>query len=362
MKTLSATVKILGTLALVFTAAIGIVFLASIQVSAGNTKSYIDVEISVTPNKLPFGTVFPEEVLLKPITLSLSESYKTGGKVEEVEYSIIQKAKPKKSWDKAYCENNPNDTIRCYPSLCPYLSKTPDNSPANDTGVPAFHDPSLPSSIAHGVLNQKTDDEDKWILDLHVPCFKGECAQDNIVPKEYEADPNLEGKQFACDLSLVIDKVTYPFKEKEGTIGFWKNWKSNKTYTENQINGWLGTINADSGWLVSESGYSVNTTGVVSLINDSNSCNGSQRTCAKKKFLAQYIAARLNVLSGRKVLTGTYTLNSNQRTYLGISTNAPLSLIFTNTEGKLPDGGTIPTRDQFLLLSGSFDTINNTGI
>ena len=109
----------------------------------------------------------------------------------------------------------------CYPSLCPYLSKTPDGnpSPGNDTGVPAFHDPFATSSIAKGTINKNgVDVGDSWVIDLAAPCFKGECSQDwaSFVlshnplvsdPDEYMAPKGMSGQTFGCDLWVEVTKI-----------------------------------------------------------------------------------------------------------------------------------------------------------
>lgn len=342
-------------------AVLGFAFFASMDVSARGDV-HINDALSVTPSHLSYGTVFPEEVLFQNILITLSSSFLQNNSLDDVEYSIKQKVKPRDPKDASYCQDHPSDLTRCYPTLCPYLSKESDGNPKNDTGVAAFHDPSASSSIAVGRLAKSDNDlQDPWVVDLHVPCFKGQCAQDNVVPQAYEVNPALEGEVFGCDLQVVVDRISFSHREQEGTIGFWKNWNKHKTYTQAQINGWLGVINTASGWVLAEAGYSVNTTGMVNLISDSNSCSGSQRSCAKKKFLAQYLVTRLNVESGRKLLTYSYSLNSSQRSYLGLTNPDALSDIISAFESKLPDNGTNPTRAQFLLMKDLCDTINNTG-
>lgn len=334
----------------------GIALLASMGVSATGS-TYISTRLAVSPSHLEYGTVFPEEVLLQSVLVKLSYSFLKNNKLDAVEYKIWQKIKPRDPKDASYCQDYPGDFARCYPTLCPYLSKSPDGTPVNDTGVPAFHDPSASSSIAVGRLSKSANDtKDSWVIDLHVPCFEGQCAQDNVVPKEYEADPSLEGEFFGCDLVILVDG------EKEGTIGFWKNWDSHDTYTQAQINNWLAIINNASGWLISEAGYGADTAGLVSLIQSSLGCNGATRACAKKKFLAQYLATRLNVESGRKPVTNSYPVSSGQMAYLGLTNPDSLSDIIAGIEGKLPDNGTNPTRAQFILMQGLCNTINNTGL
>ena len=124
------------------------------------------------------------------------------------------------------------------PSLCPYLSKHPDNNPGtgtnppstgpnanNDTTVLAFHDPNATSSYAYGKLVKfntpgntiGNDPSDTWTIDLAVPCFNGQCAQDwaSFVhslnpaadPKAYMADPALEHQVFGCDLWVEVTNI-----------------------------------------------------------------------------------------------------------------------------------------------------------
>lgn len=116
------------------------------------------------------------------------------------------------------------------PILCPYLSKheitnDPDETLENDSpGITAFHglpgEWILATTIAtqvEGALSVFTEDTlDTWNIDLKVPCFRGQCAQDwpNFVREEsgnpgidveaYKADPALEHVIFGCDLWVEV--------------------------------------------------------------------------------------------------------------------------------------------------------------
>ncbi|HDZ54688.1 MAG TPA: hypothetical protein ENI19_02650 [Candidatus Nealsonbacteria bacterium] len=95
--------------------------------------------------------------------------------------------------------------IPAYPDLCAYLSKTPDGTPDNDTGVPAFHDP---GQVAIGRLAESEQDIiDNWIIDLNVPCFEGMCAQD-WTHYGWELDPELESQIFGCDLWIEVTGIS----------------------------------------------------------------------------------------------------------------------------------------------------------
>ncbi len=106
-------------------------------------------------------------------------------------------------------------TIPVYPSLCPYLSKTPDGTPANDTGVLAFHNP---SAEAIGYLSKLDSDiADNWTIDLAVPCFEGMCAPDWAAfvtginpaanPNDFVLPANMEHETFGCDLWVEVNGI-----------------------------------------------------------------------------------------------------------------------------------------------------------
>ena len=219
---------------------VGVVALATVAMvllhSVGVKACYVEIDknLTVTPDIISYETTFPQEVLLKPLSINLSQSFLDSWKHDDVEYRIKQKPKPRidNNTERAYCAAHPLDYSRCSPSLCPYLSKTPDNSPENDTGVPAFHDPSDPASIAYGRIAKSDEDlSDSWVIDLHVPCFEGQCAQDwasfvlsqnpEANPEDYMLDPALEHEVFGCDLKIEVTEVSY-FHIISRTPGFWQ--------------------------------------------------------------------------------------------------------------------------------------------
>jgi len=143
-----------------------------------------------------------------------------------------------------------------------------------------------------------------------------------------------------CHIVTVVNGVDTPNKNfgvlgnHAGAIGFWKNWARHKTYSENEVNGWLAEIGEESEWPME--GFE-------------KSCSGiSQLECAKKKFLAEYLAAQLNEKSGRKHLE-TYYLIDGALLMLGD--------IFAATESASPS-----TKEEFLALASIFNYINSIGI
>src|SRR3989344_6706737 len=194
-------------------AAWGLIVLAAMStINVGATHVPITPILSVSPPFISFSTVFPGEVLFRPFTVDLSQAFINEPSLDDVEYRIVQKPKPRIDSDaeRAYCQQNPTDYTRCYRSLCPYLSKEADLTPPNDTGLAAFHDPNAPSSVVTGYLAKSANDlSDTWTVDLHVPCFSGQCDQANGIPPEYQLDPALNGEVFGCDLVIEIEKLSY---------------------------------------------------------------------------------------------------------------------------------------------------------
>ena len=216
---------------------------AAFEAHVINVTAQIENALFVHPASRLFGTVFPQEHLEQGIFVTFSESFSEEDqtRVGTVEYAIKQKPKPRPAYEtqvgvdnaRAWCHDNypaaPYSSSdpswqtylqNCYPSLCPYLSKTADGNPApgNDTSIPAFHDPFATSSVAHGKINKfGTDVGDNWIIDLAVPCFTGQCAQDwpSFVasqnpladPNAYMLPPELEHEVFGCNLWFEVTDI-----------------------------------------------------------------------------------------------------------------------------------------------------------
>ena len=206
-----------------------------------NVTARLENALKVVPvtDELDFGTMFPQEYQQRAVWLTTSESFceTNQRRVLNIDYKIVQKPKP--IWEQTaeclvsagkqfedieearfYCHQNPSNLDCCYPSLCPYLSKTPtDNDPApyTDYGVPAFHDPTATSSIATGTINKDYDQVDEWLIDLASPCFETRCSQDwpdfvhsynpSANPEDYKVPPELESSIFGCDLWFEVTNI-----------------------------------------------------------------------------------------------------------------------------------------------------------
>lgn len=224
---------------------------AAFEAHVINVTAQIENALYVHPQSRTFGTVFPQEYLAQGVFVNFSESFSedTQTRVGTVEYVIKQKPKPLPAYAasvgvdvaRAWCHDNYPVTpyasadpawtaylANCYPSLCPYLSKHPEVDenpllPGNQTNdgpaVLSFHDPFDPSSIATGKINKfGIDVGDVWVIDLAVPCFEGQCAQDwaSFVqqhnpavtdPDAYQLPQDFEHDVFGCDLWFEVTDI-----------------------------------------------------------------------------------------------------------------------------------------------------------
>lgn len=301
--------KILLALGALAVALITIPMFAAFEAHVINVTAKIENALAVQTEAIRFGTVFPEELLLKDFDVQLSSSFLEEDRVDDVRYHIKQKDKPLNPEafvdergeqcpgpgqgcisSTQFCHThrptdpgNPEDSYYgvCFPSLCPYLSKDSDNDEQvdNDGSIGAFHraecDDGLDNDqdgeidwdddsectskyddseledgqqgLVNGILAKSLRDiVDNWVIDLHVPCFKGACAQDNVIPLDYQLDPRLESKTFGCDLWVEVEGVSTstPF----GTITVTKIAMFDDTaIDENDFNLLVGAEPVDSG-------------------------------------------------------------------------------------------------------------------
>ena len=206
---------ILGLVAVVVVVG-GVAAMSAYEAHVINVTAKIENALSVVTDPIQFGTVFPQEKLYKNLIVQLSGSFLTADRVDDVEYVIKQKPKPRMPEDAVYChENSPMDPSNpdddyynfCYPVLCEYLSKTPDDDVPNDTGLSAFHSM---GRMAYGYLSKADNDQvDNWIIDLDVPCFEGQCAQD-WDHQGWELPARLESEVFGCDLWIEVTGISLP--------------------------------------------------------------------------------------------------------------------------------------------------------
>jgi hypothetical protein len=200
---------------------------AAFEAHVINVTAKIENALTVNPDHIDFGTVFPQEYLEKSFTVELSNSFLEQDRINDVEYKIVQKPKPCPLGD----NNEPiddtcvkddldgitphNPTGWHYKDLCRFLSKMPGtNNGNNDTGVPSYFSDSgcqEPSDhVAKGVLanyGNPTNTMDTWTVDLKVPPVDGYVGQDwpetcmsYVVPED--------STTYGCDLWIEVTGFT----------------------------------------------------------------------------------------------------------------------------------------------------------
>ena len=155
--------------------------------------------------------------------------------------------------------------------------------------------------------------------------------------------------------------------EVGGTPGFWGSWDSHNTYTWDQIRGWLLLIDNPSHWLVPD--ISENDT---PDINDMEAVFvAGEGGTMEAKFLAHYLATRLNVEAGTLFDDTVHDFSSCDPPtgdylygYHALSGQGTLQEIIGAIEDNypaLPDGDP-PTEGQFEIMKNICDALNNLEI
>ena len=137
-----------------------------------------------------------------------------------------------------------------------------------------------------------------------------------------------------------------------GTIGFWKNWDSHNTFSQSQIEGWLGEINATSSW------HGPTTVGGM---EDVFAAALGKSATPETRFLAHYLATRLDERSG--ILDPGHThdvTGKDPANYLGLlnPASATLSEIIGAIEAKYDT----PSNYEFNIMKDVCDALNKLDI
>lgn len=152
--------------------------------------------------------------------------------------------------------------------------------------------------------------------------------------------------------------VTTCVWDRGGSPGFWKNWDSHNTYSEDQIDRWLVAIDSASAWLVvdMDGDGSIDTDDMKAIIV------AGQGNNATAQFLRQYLATRLNVLAGRLLPTVQRDFD-DPTNYLDLGGHGTLLKIIDCIESKYPDPPKPePTPAQFEIMKNICEALNQDQI
>jgi hypothetical protein len=246
--------KLILTGGMLVAISLGIVGMSAFEAHVVNVTATIENALNIPLKSIEYGTVFPQEQLDRQVEVALSDSFKAEGRVEDVEYIIRQKPKcaittnngtsfdPANTatghvslddLDKPVIDCGPaprelkdGETWGVLPSLCEYLSKhkVDRDDQTQEVEIDAFHQPytfaghQVVWNEAKGYLVKPSDLSDTWNIDLKVPCFGGQCAQDwakfvhdanpNADPALYTQPIANEHKVFGCDLWFEVTGVS----------------------------------------------------------------------------------------------------------------------------------------------------------
>jgi len=248
---------VLGLLAAVIVTG-GVAAMSAWEAHVINVTATIENGLTVTPDEIAFGTVFPQEEIDRNIDIALSTSFLEEDRVDDICYRIEQKPKVK-VWDGnpegdpwkvvtigsfndfawKYCLKNlpvnspivynPTDEYYtyCYVPLANYLSKHKDPAEVSETSdieIDAPHyaytwcgdESSLNSAaIASGTLSKKAGDIiDRWVIDLKVPCFEGMCDEDPLMGPQWWVDRDAESEVFGTDLWIEVYDVSVNYIDR----------------------------------------------------------------------------------------------------------------------------------------------------
>ncbi|MBD3282302.1 MAG: hypothetical protein GF387_01715, partial [Candidatus Portnoybacteria bacterium] len=73
----------------------GVAAMSAYEAHVVNVTAKIENALSVTPDEIMFGTVFPQEAIDKNVKIVLSDSFIEEERVDDVSYYIRQKPKPR---------------------------------------------------------------------------------------------------------------------------------------------------------------------------------------------------------------------------------------------------------------------------
>ncbi|MCK5085291.1 hypothetical protein KAK05_01120, partial [Candidatus Parcubacteria bacterium] len=136
--------------------------------------------IVVNLSHLDLGLVFPGEQLQKTFIVSYSGSENGDGS-----YTIVEKYKPFDPVDSDYCQENYEDYLRCYKTLCPYMEEYSEEGEGDVVGD---------ASVGPDDLS------DTWIVAIDVPAIMGNVAQDHM------DGIVTENGTYGCDLSFNVEE------------------------------------------------------------------------------------------------------------------------------------------------------------
>jgi len=185
---------------------------------------------------------------------------------------------------------------------------------------------------------------------------------ETVAPPGYDLAP----PQTVCLTSsakVTVNFVNTPTTEEGGTPGFWSSPAAVMKFGTAQLASWFRTIVLDSKWF--EDTLAVGTDQEVydAMIFILKNTGAKAYTGAVNQFRCQYLATRLNAMSGRLGLGTVHDISGvyGAAACFGYSSGT-LSQIISTIESKETDGLIFtapPSRDDVLIMKSVCDMLNN---
>lgn len=166
------------------------------------------------------------------------------------------------------------------------------------------------------------------------------------------------GLAYFSDTATLTAIFTAGEWELGGSPGFWKKWDKHDTYTESEILDFLAAVDASSRWLVPDVGEDHD----IDIDDMEAVLQGAERGTMEQKFLAHYLATRLNMEARRLWPEREHDITTiDKHNYLGLDdpSSAKLSEIIHALENKCAEEPEDkPADKQFGIMKDVCEALN----
>jgi hypothetical protein len=183
-------------------------------------------------------------------------------------------------------------------------------------------------------------------------------VKETKAPDGYDPAP---AKTVTISATVTLTFVNTP-KEEGGTPGYWSSPAAMEHHGKAQLAEWFRTIVLASAWFEDGLANPNDNTAYNNMVGILNDTGAKGYKGAVNQFRAQYLATRLNALSGRLGLATPHDITGvlGAETYFGYPVGSLGEIIDTieaKAEGEIFKP--LPTRDDVLIMKSVCDMLNN---
>jgi hypothetical protein len=211
------------------------------------------------------------------------------------------------------------------------------------------------------LIDNGTNDEDMTVGTLLVTnCIIGTVCtvEETKAPTGYDPAP---AQDVTISATVTLTFVNTP-KQEGGTPGYWSSPAAMEHHGKAQLAEWFRTIVLASAWFEDGLANPNDNTAYNNMVGILNDTGAKGYKGAVNQFRAQYLATRLNALSGRLGLATPHDITGvlGAETYFGYPVGSLGEIIDTieaKAEGEIFKP--LPTRDDVLIMKSVCDMLNN---